>query len=735
MRKVLIILDHYDSDMFKVNGRQVTSDFKHSAVGKILVNRVLNHPQTGLDTKGCKLDLQFFYPKVVAPNQAGIVPKPHVAELRKAYDNLTSYIKEHQPDLVVCYGGWFKGEVKKAFKKVDLSQALVALNIDGYQTQYSFNPSLKQQSLLGTYEKDTLMINQRLINRYLKHGIEGLKPQFGKYQLLTDFNEVKHIFNDILPTRQIVAVDFETNTLQTYLKGAKAIMISLSWKEHQGVSIPINHRLAPNLWTPEQFKELIKMIKELIMRDQYKVFHNGMYDIRMLMDVYGLPYATKCVDTMLMYYELYNENQGVQRGLKHLAAKYTDMAGYEDERDQAFADYLAKDYQKWYDTEMQKYEAGDIKKKPLKSHYKPPVNPVDGSSIDFEWLPMEVVYKYASADTDVTMQLYHLFSKRIKRHKKWKDLIFRFYPTMEDTLAYMEHTGFQIDKPKLEKYREHFTKDMDNLVTEMYDTVPEIQQYEQEHLKLLQEREKIKLIKKADRTPEQQKRFTELTKLAGNDANGIPKYKFSPSSSEKIGYVMYKLMGLKLPIERDYLKPKATKLINHPEKLTWKDFKTDRNNALPYIQKTYKEPLADLLLRYSTDKKMLTSTVDGYGKLLDEEGKIHTHFLLHGTVTSRLASSSPNLQNVKKPTSNVNDPNYNYSAKGLFKSRFDGGFIVNLDYKSLEVFIASVLSHDSGMMQALMDGADIHKRNASIAFDIPYDEVDPTHRQLAKAVD
>lgn len=93
------------------------------------------------------------------------------------------------------------------------------------------------------------------------------------------------------------------------------------------------------------------------------------------------------------------------------------------------------------------------------------------------------------------------------------------------------------------------------------------------------------------------------------------------------------------------------------------------------------------------------------------------------------------MQNISKPTSNVNDPNYNYSAKGLFKSRFDGGFIVNLDYKSLEVFIASILSHDSGMIQALMDGADIHKRNASIAFDIPYDEVDPTHRQLAKAVD
>lgn len=93
-----------------------------------------------------------------------------------------------------------------------------------------------------------------------------------------------------------------------------------------------------------------------------------------------------------------------------------------------------------------------------------------------------------------------------------------------------------------------------------------------------------------------------------------------------------------------------------------------------------------------------------------------------------------NAQNLKKPTSNVDDPNYNYSVKGLFRSRYKGGYIFNIDYKSIEVFVASLISKDVGMMQALMDGADIHKRNASIAFDIPIDEVDPTHRQLAKAV-
>ena len=114
---------------------------------------------------------------------------------------------------------------------------------------------------------------------------------------------------------------------------------------------------------------------------------------------------------------------------------------------------------------------------------------------------------------------------------------------------------------------------------------------------------------------------------------------------------------------------------------------------------------------------------------------LSNNIISHNTATSRLASSGPNLQNVKKPTSNVNDPNYNYSAKGLFKSRFKGGYIFNIDYKSLEIFISSLVSKAIGMMQALMDGADIHKRNASLAFNIPIDEVDSEHRYLAKAVD
>ena len=740
MKRMLVVLDHYDADMFKVVNKKAEGNFLHSVVGSILSNKVIGHPKTGLDTKDTTVDLKFLYTDKVPPRNkyTNAVVKPSASILHKKRDEMVQYILDTKPDIVVSYGSWFKNELTSLYKLPKDMFELIPFKLpqSDFTTYLVFNPSLKQQFFLGSYERDKMVISNRMVNRFLKGGIENTKPQFGKYRLVTNYHEVERIFNEVLPKYPIIALDFETNTLETYREGAKAIMVSMSWEEHQGVSIPLNHRLSPNLWTKEQFNNIINMIKDLMMKDQRKVLHNCIYDIHMMMDIYGLEYATNCVDTMLMYYETVDENQGAQRGLKHLAYKYTDMGGYEDERDRAIEQYLKNDYDRWYSTEMEKYEKGERSRKPSKTQYTAPTNQVDGGKVDFEWLPMETIYKYASADTDVTLQLYHIFDKKVKSRPKWIKFCYEFFPQLCDTLAYMQHTGFQMDMDKMEKYREHFTKDIEEVTKKMYEVSPEIQEYENHNLALLQEREQIKTIKPANRTPEQKEKFKEYGKLRGEDTNGIPKYKFNPGSSEKVGYVLYHMLGYKLPADKEYLKPKAvqSRKLSHPEKLTWKDYKTDRNSALPYIKKTYHAPLVDLLLAYSNDKKMISSTIEGYSKLADATGKSHPTFHPSGTSTSRLSSSNFNAQNIKKPTSDVYDPNYNYSAKGLFKSRFNGGYIFNIDYKSLEIFISSLISKDIGMMQALMDGADIHKRNASLAFNIPIDEVDSEHRYLAKAV-
>lgn len=93
-----------------------------------------------------------------------------------------------------------------------------------------------------------------------------------------------------------------------------------------------------------------------------------------------------------------------------------------------------------------------------------------------------------------------------------------------------------------------------------------------------------------------------------------------------------------------------------------------------------------------------------------------------------------NLQNVAKPTKNPLDADYGYSVKSLYQSRFKNGVIVNADYSSLEVHVATFLSRDTGMTKALLKNEDIHKRNASIAYQVPVSEVTPVQRQLAKAV-
>lgn len=735
----MIVLDHYEQDMFQVSSSgQLTDNFARSKIGRTLMKQIIGHPQKGINTKGITLDVAFFYDRVPEQNSftKGYI-KPHVDALQKSYGQLIDRIQRDQPNLIVTYGHWFSDLIAKKYKLDQSALKPQPVTINGFQTYISFCPSPKKYHFMKSTPRDKLIIINHMINRFLKGGLKACEPQMGQYKLVTKFDQVKTILTKTVYRYPIVAVDFETNTLHTYLDGAKAIMMSLSWKDHQGVAIPLDHRLAPNLWTKDQFNQIIDWIKKLMDDQQWKVLHNCIYDIHMLMDIYGLEHATHCVDTMLMYYELVDESQGAQRGLKHLAYLYTDMGGYEDTRDEAFQKYLDDYYNKWLKTEMAKYEAGKRKTKPSHRNYVAPTNQIDGAAIDFEWLPMEVVYPYASADTDVTLQIYHKLKKLVHKRPKWHYVIYEYYPKLCDTLSYMQHVGFQVNQNKFKDYKKHFNQDIKDVTQQIYDSSPEVQKFQQNQLNKLKERERLMNIKSTDRTEEQKKKIRQYAKYRGTDPRtGLKMWQFNPGSGRQIGYVLYHMMHYELPTSKDFLKPKAIQHRKqaHPETLTWEDYKTDRQVALPYIRDTYHEPLVDLLLRYSTDKKMISSVIDGYGKLLDKNSRLHSTFKIQGTSTGRLASSEPNAQNYKKPTTDVNDPNYNYSVKGLFYSRFKGGYLFNIDYKSLEVFIATLISHDTGMMQALMDGADIHKRNASIAFDIPYDEVDPEHRQLAKSV-
>jgi hypothetical protein len=116
--------------------------------------------------------------------------------------------------------------------------------------------------------------------------------------------------------------------------------------------------------------------------------------------------------------------------------------------------------------------------------------------------------------------------------------------------------------------------------------------------------------------------------------------------------------------------------------------------------------------------------------LLNDSGIIH-HKLNHtSTVTSRLSSSDPNLQNVPRgETSNV---------KKLFRSRFkDVGRMAEIDYSQLEVVVQGVLSNDPNLRQDLRDRVDFHCKRLAAKLGEDYQHVwdmchkveDPTYKK------
>lgn len=75
----------------------------------------------------------------------------------------------------------------------------------------------------------------------------------------------------------------------------------------------------------------------------------------------------------------------------------------------------------------------------------------------------------------------------------------------------------------------------------------------------------------------------------------------------------------------------------------------------------------------------------------------------------------------------------------MFKSRFKGGVMINIDYKSLEVYVVALLAYmyypkDTSLVQALLNNVDVHKDTATKAYDISLEEVTSEQRKASKAV-
>ncbi len=137
-------------------------------------------------------------------------------------------------------------------------------------------------------------------------------------------------------------------------------------------------------------------------------------------------------------------------------------------------------------------------------------------------------------------------------------------------------------------------------------------------------------------------------------------------------------------------------------------------------------PIVDLILKYRTIAKLNSTYVEGMKPFI-KDGKIHTTFKQTNTVTGRLSSNEPNLQNIP-----IRTKEGKILRKMFVASK--GCVLLSADYSQIELRLLAHYSGDQNLIDAYKQNKDIHTETASSIFHIPYDEVDDNKRRMAKAV-
>lgn len=139
-------------------------------------------------------------------------------------------------------------------------------------------------------------------------------------------------------------------------------------------------------------------------------------------------------------------------------------------------------------------------------------------------------------------------------------------------------------------------------------------------------------------------------------------------------------------------------------------------------------PVINWLLEYREVTKLQSTYVDALPKQVNPiTGRVHTSFNQTGTVTGRISSNNPNLQNIPARTELGRRVRNGFVAA-------PGCLLVAVDYSQIELRIVAHMSGDEAMLAAFRAGQDIHATTAAAIYDVPLEEVSKDQRRHAKAI-
>jgi uracil-DNA glycosylase family 4 len=487
----------------------------------------------------------------------------------------------------------------------------------------------------------------------------------GDYYTFTDLDAVVGLLGDFADSGGPITFDTETGGLSPFQHDhPRLLCFSFSDAEGTACTIPFDHAESP--WRYEGWghsrgekTDAERLRLEEALRgfftnpDILKVAQNEKFDRNHIRQALGVE-PVNVVDTMLIHLTL-DETRGTH-GLKTLASHYTGMGRYEA---------------------------------PLNEHIdkNPEANPRKGGS--YANIPGELLFKYAAMDADVTLRVYNRLQDEKEYGRKFRNLAETFFPAVSAALGRVEYAGAKIETSRVAEMREVYVARME---------------------KVSQEISALPLVRKFSASRE------DLTFNPGSDAQlrevlfGYYGEKPTELTDGGLARIKSRWNAVKKKARANTETPPTW---NEMVKLAWEsgeyNWFSTKADVLQELARRGNE-LAPLILSYRESETIFGTFIKGMLDRLDDFDCLHGSFLVHGTVTGRLASRNPNLQNIPNKDGGM--------VKKAFVSRFgSGGCLVQADYSQVELRVAASLFDEPTMIEAYRSGADLHRLTAEdIAF-------------------
>lgn len=183
--------------------------------------------------------------------------------------------------------------------------------------------------------------------------------------------------------------------------------------------------------------------------------------------------------------------------------------------------------------------------------------------------------------------------------------------------------------------------------------------------------------------------------------------KFNINSPKQLGVILFEKLGLKAV----------------------KKTKTGYSTNAEVLEKLVgQHDIVDKILDYRQLAKLKSTYGDGLLAVINPDtGRVYSKFNQTVTVTGRISSTEPNLQNIPVRTELGREIRKMFVAK-------PGYILVDADYSQIELRLLAHISGDENMINAFKNGEDIHASTAANMFSVPINEVTPVLRYRAKTI-